>query len=77
VSGSSTASGALIVQQAVSGSTNSLWLPVEQSDGSYEFKNDNSGLCLDVTDASTTAGQQLDQYACKGETGTNQDFTPQ
>ncbi len=58
-----------------SSSASSQWLPVQQSDGSWEFKNSASGLCLDVTGAVSTLGQQLDQWACKNAPGTNQDFT--
>ena len=54
---------------------NSLWLPVQQSDGSYQFQNKNSNLCLDVYGASSNLGQQLDQWTCKNAPGTNQDFT--
>ena len=72
---STTAGTADMIQQVPSGNAASLWLPVKQSDGSYEFKNQNSGLCLDVTGASTSNGQQLDQWACKNATGNNQDFT--
>ena len=72
---STTAGTADIIQQVPNGNAASLWLPVKQSDGSYEFKNDNSGLCLDVTGASTSNGQQLDQWACKNAAGNNQDFT--
>ena len=75
VSGSSTTAGQPdIVQQAPNGAANSLWLPVQQSDGSYSFKNQNSGLCLDVYGAVSTAGQQLDQWTCKNGPGGNQDF---
>ncbi|WP_155370719.1 family 43 glycosylhydrolase [Catellatospora vulcania] len=77
VAGSSTAAGVLnIVQQAPNSASNSLWLPVRQSDGSYSFRNQNSGLCLDVYGANSTVGQQLDQWQCKNAPGTNQDFTP-
>ena len=66
VAGSSTAAGVPnIVQQAPNSAPNSLWLPVQQSDGSYSFKNRNSGLCLDVYGANSTLGQQLDQWQCK------------
>jgi hypothetical protein len=75
VSGNSTAQGVPnIVQQTPNGSTGSLWLPQRQSDGSWQFKNQNSGLCLDVYGASSTAGQQLDQWPCKNAAGTNQTF---
>ena len=73
----STAQGqADIVQEPVNGNAASQWLPQQQSDGSYQFKNLNSGLCLDVYGASANTGQQLDQWPCKNAPGTNQDFTP-
>ena len=38
-----------IVQEPVSGASGSLWLPAfRQSDGSWQFQNQNSGLCLDI-----------------------------
>ncbi|NUO56930.1 MAG: family 43 glycosylhydrolase [Hamadaea sp.] len=77
VANSSTTAGVPnIVQQAPNSAPNSLWLPVQQSDGSYSFKNQNSGLCLDVYGANSTLGQQLDQWQCKNAPATNQDFTP-
>ncbi|WP_405848886.1 RICIN domain-containing protein [Streptomyces sp. NBC_01518] len=77
VSGGSTAAGTPdIVQQAPGGGASSLWLPIQQSDGSYAFQNQNSGLCLDVYGGSSNLGQQLDQWPCKNSPGTNQDFTP-
>ena len=75
VAGSSTAQGTPdIVTQPVNGASGSVWQPVAQSDGSYEFRNQNSGLCLDVYGAASNAGQQLDQWPCKNAPGTNQDF---
>jgi hypothetical protein len=65
-----------IVQQSPNGALASLWLPVQQSDGSYEFQNQASGLCLDVYGAGSNLGQQFDQWACKNAPGSNQDFTP-
>ncbi|GHJ43747.1 hypothetical protein Cs7R123_10890 [Catellatospora sp. TT07R-123] len=77
VANSSTAAGVLnIVQQVPNSASNSLWLPVQQSDGSYSFRNQNSGLCLDVYGANSTVGQQLDQWQCKNAPGNNQDFSP-
>ncbi|WP_063770673.1 RICIN domain-containing protein [Streptacidiphilus carbonis] len=76
VAGSSTTQGTPdIVQQPVSGSAAGLWLPQQQSDGSWQFKNQNSGLCLDVYGAGANTGQQLDQWPCKNAPGSNQDFT--
>ena len=77
VSGGSTAQGvADIVQEPVNGAAASLWQPIAQSDGSYEFRNQNSGLCLDVYGAGSNQGQQFDQWPCKNAAGTNQDFSP-
>jgi hypothetical protein len=64
-----------IVQEPVNGNAASQWLPEQQSDGSWQFKNQNSGLCLDVYGATSNQGQQLDQWPCKNAPGTNQDFT--
>jgi hypothetical protein len=75
VAGGSTAQGAPdIVQGAPNTAAASLWQPVQQSDGSYEFRNQGSGLCLDVYGAGSNLGQQLDQWPCKNAPGTNQDF---
>ena len=77
IAGSSTAQGTPdVVQEPVNGNAASQWLPQQQSDGSWQFKNQNSGLCLDVYGANSTQGQQLDQWPCKNAAGTNQDFTP-
>jgi hypothetical protein len=77
VSGSAAASGVPdIVQQAPSGAASSLWRPLQQSDGSYEFQNSGSGLCLDVYGGGSNLGQQLDQWTCKNAPGTDQDFNP-
>jgi hypothetical protein len=53
-----------------------MWKPEQQSDGSWQFQNSNSGLCLDIYGAGSNTGQQLDQWPCKNAPGTNQDFTP-
>ena len=66
-----------VVQEPVSGGSASQWLPAQQSDGSWQFKNRNSGLCLDVYGAGSNQGQQFDQWPCKNAPGTNQDFTAQ
>ena len=77
VANSSTAQGTPdIVQQPVNGNAAGLWLPQQQSDGSWQFKNQNSGLCLDVYGNGSNTGQQLDQWPCKNAPGTNQDFNP-
>ena len=47
--------------ETVSGAAASLWQPIQQPDGTYEFRNQNSGLCLDVYGAGSNLGQQFDQ----------------
>jgi chitinase len=74
VQSASTAKGALVIQYTQNGTTNGVWLPVEQSDGTWSFKNQNSGLCLDQTGGVSTSGVQFDQWTCKTGTGNNQDF---
>ncbi|HTJ71518.1 MAG TPA: RICIN domain-containing protein [Actinospica sp.] len=74
VQSASTTKGALVIQYTQNGTSNGLWLPVEQSDGTWSFKNQNSGLCLDQAGAVTTSGVQFDQWTCKSGTGNNQDF---
>ena len=77
VANSSTTAGQPdIVQEVPNGAANSLWLPEQQSDASWQFQNQNSGLCLDVYGDGNNLGQQLDQWYCKSAPGTNQDFTP-
>jgi hypothetical protein len=77
VTGNSTAQGTPdIVQQPVSGASASLWKPAQQSDGSWQFQNSSSGLCLDIYGAGSNTGQQLDQWPCKNAPATNQDFNP-
>ena len=77
VGGNSTVQGTPdVVQEPVSGASGSLWKPVQQSDGSWQFQNSGSGLCLDVYGDGGNTGQQFDQWPCKNAPGTNQDFTP-
>ena len=75
VANGSTAQGTPdIVQGAPNTTAAGLWQPLSQSDGSYEFRNQGSGLCLDVYGAGSNLGQQLDQWPCKESPGTNQNF---
>jgi hypothetical protein len=74
VAGSTAQGTPNIVQGATGAAAANLWQPLAQSDGSYEFRNQGSGLCLDVYGAGSTQGQQLDQWPCKDAPGTNQDF---
>ena len=74
IQSASTAKGAAAIQYTQNGSTNGLWQPIQLSDGTWQFKNQNSGLCLDQAGAVTTTGATFDQWTCKTGTGTNQDF---
>jgi hypothetical protein len=75
VQGASTADGAKIVQYTQNGTSNGLWLPISLSNGSWQFKNENSGQCLDVTGYSSALSVQLDQWPCKANAaGDNQAF---
>jgi hypothetical protein len=56
------------------GASNQLWWIDTSIDANNpRLVNDASGMCLDVTNASTTSGQNLQQYYCHN--GTNQRFT--
>ena len=56
----------------INGQTNQQWQAHDVGSGLWQFKNLNSGLCLDNT-GSTTQGQQMWQWQC--QTGnTNQEF---
>jgi glucosylceramidase len=47
------------------GATNQTWAAKAVSGGNYEFAAQNSGSeCLDVTNTSTSAGAQMQQWAC-------------
>jgi hypothetical protein len=70
VESSSTADGAGVVQREVDiESTSQDWRALEQADGSYEFRNANSGRCLSVADDSEDAGALLVQRDCDGSAG--------
>ena len=76
VLGNSTAQGVPDVVQEALAYPASQWMPEKQSDGSFEFKNKLSGLCLDNYPA-PVLGTQLDQWPCKNASGNNQDFKPE
>ncbi|HEV2633610.1 MAG TPA: RICIN domain-containing protein [Actinocrinis sp.] len=63
-----TASGTLLQtwNHGGPGNTNALFAANAQSGGYHPFTADNSGLCLDVPNASTASGVQLEQYTCNG-----------
>ncbi|HEX4722525.1 MAG TPA: RICIN domain-containing protein [Pseudonocardiaceae bacterium] len=63
---SATASGTPIQTWGYGGGTNQQWQPVAGSGGTYTFVARNSGLCLDVPNASTANGVRLQAFTCNG-----------
>jgi carbohydrate binding protein with CBM6 domain/glycosyl hydrolase family 64 (putative beta-1,3-glucanase)/ricin-type beta-trefoil lectin protein len=63
-----TGNGALLQTWAYggTGNTNELFSATQVTGGYYNFKADNSGLCVDTPGASTASGVQLQQYTCNG-----------
>ena len=47
-----------------SGATDQQWKQVPDGAGRFTFRNLSSDKCLDVPNASTTAGTQLQQFTC-------------
>ncbi|WP_307294010.1 RICIN domain-containing protein [Microbacterium natoriense] len=69
---STTAGTQLVIWTSNTGS-NQRWQFTRQSDGSYELKNAESGLCADVEGGSLVAGAKVIQWTCTG--GANQRWT--
>ncbi|MER5548893.1 RICIN domain-containing protein [Streptomyces sp. NPDC002589] len=61
---SATANGAQTQLWTFAGGTNQQWKPVPLAAGKYAFVVKHSGLCLDVTNLSTSNGTQLQQWPC-------------
>jgi chitodextrinase len=69
VAGSSTLTGARVKMATEHLGLNQQWLPIWQSTHSaYQFKNRNSGMCLQVVPDSNTDGLDLQQAACGATT---------
>ncbi|MEV0403120.1 RICIN domain-containing protein [Actinoallomurus sp. NPDC050550] len=76
VDGPSTADGAKIHLWSNGGWTSQEWQPVQESGGNYHFVDRYSGKCLDVPEASTADGVQLQQYTCNGTGAQSFTLTP-
>ena len=76
--GSSTAEGTqlIVYSQNNPASSNQEWTFTENSDGSYTIKNDSSGLCMDDSGASDSAGSEIIQWACSGNTNQHWSIVP-
>ncbi|MGC0343961.1 lysophospholipase L1-like esterase [Streptomyces sp. SLBN-8D4] len=66
VKSASSADAAEVVQNAAADDASQLWQTVAQSDGSFSLVNINSGKCMDVKGASTSAGESVIQWPCSG-----------
>ncbi|MEZ0069900.1 hypothetical protein ABIA32_005948 [Streptacidiphilus sp. MAP12-20] len=66
----SKSAGTQLITWAANGGANQSWQFTQQSDGSYQLVNAESGLCADVSGGSTSAGAQVIQWTCTG--GSNQ-----
>lgn len=71
--GHSTTAGTQLITYAANGGANQNWRFTQQSDGSYQLVNAESGLCADVDSGSTAAGAKVLQWTCTG--GGNQHWT--
>ena len=66
----STSAGTQLITWTATGGANQNWTFTRQTDGTYEIKNLESGLCVDVHSGSTSAGAAIIQWTCNA--GTNQ-----
>lgn len=66
----STTAGTQLITWTPSGGSNQNWAFTHQTDGTYEIKNSESGLCADVHSGSTSAGAAIIQWDCNN--GANQ-----
>ncbi|GAA4049406.1 hypothetical protein GCM10023063_41280 [Arthrobacter methylotrophus] len=69
----STVAGTQLATWSTTGGNNQAFTFTRQSDGTYEIKGVESGLCLDVDGNSSAAGAKIIQWTCTG--GTNQRWT--
>ncbi|MFJ4341532.1 RICIN domain-containing protein [Streptomyces sp. NPDC088915] len=65
-----TTAGTRLITWTPTGGANQRWTFTRRSDGTYELKNAESGLCADVEGGSTSAGARIIQWTCTG--GANQ-----
>ncbi|RSS52424.1 RICIN domain-containing protein [Streptomyces sp. WAC01280] len=66
----STSPGTQLITWTANGGANQNWSFARQTDGTYEIKNHESGLCVDVHSGSTSADAAIIQWTCNA--GTNQ-----
>lgn len=64
--GNKTPGDGLALHHYTAGDACSLWLPIINSDGSVSFKNKYTQLCMDVTNANYTSGNQVISWTPNG-----------
>ncbi|MFF4174180.1 RICIN domain-containing protein [Streptomyces sp. NPDC001744] len=69
----STTAGTRLVVWTPTGGANQRWTFTRQTDGTYELRNAESGLCADVESGSAGAGARIIQWTCTR--GANQRWT--
>ncbi|MEZ0093504.1 RICIN domain-containing protein [Streptacidiphilus sp. EB129] len=73
--GHSRSAGTQLITWGVNGGANQSWQFTQQSDGSYQLVNAESGLCADVSGGSTTAGARVIQWTCTGNSNQHWNLT--
>lgn len=66
VPANSTTQGTQLTVWPWHGGQNQKWTVTAHSDGTYELKNVNSGLCADIRDNSRSSGAAVIQWPCSG-----------
>ncbi|MEV4937633.1 RICIN domain-containing protein [Streptomyces zaomyceticus] len=73
----STTSGTQLITWTPTSGANQNWKFTQQTGGSYEIANVESGLCVHVDGASTTAGARVVQSTCNGASSQRWNVTRQ
>ncbi|MCC9306248.1 RICIN domain-containing protein [Kitasatospora sp. RB6PN24] len=73
----STTAGTQLITWTANGGANQSWQFTQQTDGSYQLTNAESGLCADVSGGSTAAGAKVIQWPCTGNSNQHWNLTSQ
>jgi hypothetical protein len=69
-------SGASVIQWYYWGGSSQIWQVVPASDGSFNLKPANDGLCMDIAGASSDNGAPVIQWSCSGGDNQKYSFNP-
>ncbi|GAA1950620.1 RICIN domain-containing protein [Kitasatospora viridis] len=64
--GSSTSTGTQLIAWTLHGGSNQRWTLTQNTDGSFQLRNQVSGLCADDSGGSPDAGSPIIQWTCTG-----------